>query len=95
MFYVFVLVTSNNVSLRNMTTNLRGSDDIEGKIDSYLNSVNFDEPLQNYGENEKNEDKIIPDNINLQEYLSERNWKNIIGKHLITFQINENNNITE
>ena len=100
MFYIFVIVACNDVSLRNMTSNLRGSDDLsEEKIENYTNAVSFDEPAPNLRGHDdddinqpefvtistifsSNNDDIFPDNFNLQEYLVERNWKNVIGKHL-------------
>jgi len=42
MFYVFVFVTCKNVTLRNMTSNLRGSDnDTENKIEVYTNAIQY------------------------------------------------------
>jgi hypothetical protein len=101
MFYVFVIVACNNVTLRNMTSNLRGSeeDELDRKIEKYTKSIMFDEqPMeQTNQEIEIFEPKSItvfaimpsndgydklPDNFNLEQYLSERKWKNVIGKHL-------------
>ena len=112
MFYIFVIVACNDVSLRNMTSNLRGSDDLsEEKIENYTNAVSFDEPAPNLrGDDDinqpefvtistifsSNNDDIFPDNFNLQEYLVERNWKNMIGNHLNTaFIIMENQVLIE
>ena len=109
MFYIFVIVACNEVSLRNMTTNLRGSEDdlFEKKIENYTNSITFEEPPQNLRRDDdddrlkpefvtisrifsnSNDDKF-PENFNLQEYLVERNWKNVIGKHLNMAIIMEN-----
>ena len=106
MFYIFVIVACNEVSLRNMTTNLRGSDDLsEEKIENYTNSITFAEPSSYLrGEYDdimqpefitisgifSNTDDKFPENFNLQEYLVERNWKNVIGKHLNMAIIMEN-----
>jgi len=113
MFYIFVIVACNEVSLRNMTTNLRGSEDdlFEKKIENYTNSITFEEPPQNLRRDDddrlkpefvtisrifsnSNDDKF-PENFNLQEYLVERNWKNVIGKHLNMAIIMENEVIIE
>ena len=114
MFYIFVIVACNEVSLRNMTTNLRGSEDdlFEKKIENYTNSITFEEPPQNLRREDdddrlkpefvtisrifsnSNDDKF-PENYNLQEYLVERNWKNVIGKHLNMAIIMENEVIIE
>ena len=41
-FCTFMIVTSNNVSLRNMTSNLRGTpNNNDSKIDDYLNASAF------------------------------------------------------
>jgi len=110
MFYIFVIVACNDVSLRNMTSNLRGSDDLsEEKIENYTNAVSFDEPAPNLrGDDDINQPEFVtisgifsntddkfPDNFNLQEYLVERNWKNMIGNHLNTAIIMENQVLIE
>uniref|UniRef100_A0A6C0JL57 Uncharacterized protein n=1 Tax=viral metagenome TaxID=1070528 RepID=A0A6C0JL57_9ZZZZ len=111
MFYIFVIVACNDISLRNMTSNLRGSDDLsEEKIENYTNSITFSEPSQYLrGDDDRlqpefvtisgifsNTDDKFPDNFNLQEYLVERNWKNMIGNHLNTaFIIMENQVLIE
>jgi len=111
MFYIFVIVACSDVTLRNMTTNLRGSDDLsEIKIENYTNSITFAEPAAKYLRGNiddqmqpeyitisgiySNNDKF-PENFNLQEYLVERNWKNVIGKHLITAIIMDNQVLVE
>ena len=76
MFYVFVIVACNDASLRNMTTNLRGSDDqSEERIEKYTNAIAFEEPSYNLRGNGSietyesqlitisNDDKL-PDNFN-------------------------------
>lgn len=98
MFYVFVIVACNDASLRNMTTNLRGSDDLisEDKIEKYTNAITFEDPSPVLRDNNVNNPDVIavvaivsnsngdnfPENFNLQEYLVERSWKNVIRKHL-------------
>jgi hypothetical protein len=90
-----------------MTTNLRGSDDqSEERIEKYTNAIAFEEPSYNLRGNGSietyesqlitisNDDKL-PDNFNLQQYLMERSWKNIIGKHLNMAIIMENEAIIE
>jgi hypothetical protein len=83
----------------------------EKKIENYTNSITFEEPPQNLRRDDddrlkpefvtisrifsnSNDDKF-PENFNLQEYLVERNWKNVIGKHLNMAIIMENEVIIE
>lgn len=92
MFYICVFVACNNDTLRNMNTNLRGSDDIiEIKIENYTKAIG--EPTtqnlrnnENYTSSGCTDDKF-PDGFVLEQYLVERNWKNVIKKHLLNAEI--------
>ena len=102
MFYVFIIVACNTVALRNFSTNLRGSEDytVGIKIDNYKNAIKMDEPFINkdnigYVPSTATVYDKLPDNFNVNQYLMERNWKNIIGKHLQMAVVIENVAIVE